>query len=348
MALGALLAALGACRAAGPPASPTGGAGGATVVLFLIDGLMADAARTAADNGAANIQLVIDRGVTVQTVHSTSPAARLALPDGSLPWGNATSGNVAVHTGTHVFESDSRGMDDIFTAARAGGIRSVFAGGDANYAAFTTADFHTAGPLTDDVVVQNAIDHLTNDRVRLIRLHLQRVRDDWTGPADMTNPASAYIQHVIADDALLGRLIQALQNAGVWDHTYLIIAADHGMGQTAASEHPPSTASSWDPFLAFYGPGLKAGATIPYAELPDVAVTAMRFLQLPPLRGHLAAPSGLAHPGATGTVLANLFAGAPDDIPHPRAIESYLKLNTFPGSGDAYAPYRTAIMTLLP
>jgi hypothetical protein len=318
-----------------------------TVVLFLIDGLMADAARTAAANGAASIKFVIDNGVTVQTAHSTSPAARTALPDGSLPWGNATSGNIAVHTGTHVFEAATAGMDDIFLATKAAGIKSVFAGGDANYSAFKQATFNYAAQLADDVVVQRAIDHVKNDGVRLLRIHLQRIRDDWQGPGDKTNPASAYMRHIIASDAHLGRLIQTLKDVGAWNSTYLVISADHGMGQAMSSSHIPATASSWDPFMAFYGPDIKKGATIPYAELPDLAVTTMRFFGLPPLKGHTDPALTLTRKGPTGTVLTNLFVGAPDDIPHPRYVDQYLKMNTFPSSGDNYAPYRSAMLNLI-
>jgi len=359
LAITVFLGSIALCCGGGGSAGRNGGAGGAaptdgaaaastTVVLFLIDGMMTEAARTAAANGATNLKFVIDNGVTVQTAHATSPASRLTLPNGSLPWGNATSGNVAVHTGTHVFESDSKGMDDIFLAARAAGIKSVFSGGDNNYAAFTSADFHLASSASSDaMVVQFAIDHLRNDEVRLIRIHLQRLRDDWMGPADLTNPASAYLRHIIAADALLGQLIAALEDAGVWSRTYLVISADHGMGTTSASAHIPAEASSWEPFMAFYGPDIKVGATIPYAELPDLAVTTMRFFQLPPLKGHIDPAVNLSVKGPTGTVLTNLFVGEPDDIPHPRYIERYLKMNTFPSSGDDYAPYRAAMLDLI-
>ena len=108
------------------------------------------------------------------------------------------------------------------------------------------------------------------------------------GPADKTNASSAYVRHIVGQRRLAGQLIQALKDEGVWNNTYLVITADHGMGTTAPARtrrQPPARGtSSW----RFYGPDLKKGATIPYAELPDVAVTAMRFLGLPPLKGHTA------------------------------------------------------------
>ena len=318
-----------------------------TVVIILFDGLQADAARTAAANGATNLKLVIENGVVVETARSTSPAARTALPDGTLPWGNATSGNIAVHTGTHLFEAGPAGLDDIFLAARRAGIKSVFSGGDANYSGLVTADFRLAANVSDEMVVERAISHLKNDKVRLLRLHLQRIRDDWSGPAGKTDPTSAYQRHLVTSDAQLGQLIQALKDEGVWDRTYLVVTADHGMGQTSASEHPPSSASAWNIFMAFMGPDVKKGATIPYAELPDVAVTAARFLGLPPLRGH-AAEASLAQKRPTGTVLTNLFLGAPAELPHPRFVDQYLQMGTFSTAGDLYPPYRSAMLGLLP
>lgn len=327
-----------------------GGAGAVdpatTVVLFLIDGLQADAARTAAANGANNLKMIIEGGVTVTQAHSTSPAARTNLPNGSLPWGNATSGNIAVHTGTHVYEAGPGGLDDIFQAAKAAGIKSVFSGGDANYMGLNTADFKYAMTIDDAPVVERAIMHLKNDKVRLLRLHLQQVRQFWTGPAGKTNAMSTYVRHLVASDALLGMLIQALKDVGVWEKTYLVVTADHGMGTASSSSHPATARSSWDVFMAFYGPGLKKGATIPYAELPDVAVTAAHFLGLT-LKGHTAASVMLTQKGPTGTVLKNLYAGTPDELAHPRYIDTYLKMNTFGGTSDVYAPFRAAMMTLI-
>jgi hypothetical protein len=320
-----------------------------TIVIFLIDGLMYQAVQTAIGSGAAqNLKFILDNGVRVETAHSSTSAVLVQLPDGSTPWGHATSGNTVIHTGTHLLEAPSSGMDDIFLAARRAGIKSVFSGGDNNYAVYTDPDFHYAETaVTDETVVQRAIMHIKNDHTRLVRIHLQRIRDDWSGPAGMTNPGSAYVLHLVQNDLLIGTLIQALKDVGVWDHTYMVVGADHGMGQTTDSVHPPSTASSWNPFLAFYGPGLKKGATIPYADLPDVPVTMMHFLGLPPLQGHTDPKVMLAQKGPTGVFLSNLLEGAPADITHPRYIEKYLQMGTFTSTGDTFAPYRTGMIGVI-
>ncbi|HPT21116.1 MAG TPA: alkaline phosphatase family protein [Bacteroidales bacterium] len=315
-----------------------------TVLVFIIDGLQRDAAIAAANNGAENLKFLINSGVTVKEAYCTSPAPRMFLPDGSLPWGTSSSPNVAMHTGTHVFES--RMMDDIFLSARRAKIKSIFAGGAENYAEFTTPDFCYAGSLTDSAVVQYGMNHFKNDGVRLLRLHLQQIRDSWKGPEDKLDRNSEYQKALLRIDALLGKLILMFKDAGVWNDTYIIIAGDHGMGITDKSEHPPSVASSWLTFMNFYGPGIKKGATIPYAETPDIAIMVNHFLNLPPLKGHTDPKVTVEPKGTTGTFLSNIFDGNPDVIEHPKYILRYLQSRNMKPSDD-YSEYRLAMLSYI-
>ena len=249
------------------------------VVQFMVDGIDANSVKTAIAAGATTLGSLLKQGVTVDTYYCTSPAPRLALPDGSTPWGGSTSSNVAMHTGTHLYESYN--IDDIFLSAKRGGIVSMFAGGSRNYAIFKNTDhlYYGGNELTDEIVVDRGLQHLTKDNARLLRLHLQHIRNAWKGPSDTTNPKSEYIQYFVKTvDPQLARLIAGLKSAGVWDRTYIIFGSDHGMGQTSQSGHPQSVLSSWQTFMAFYGPGVKRGAHIPYAEGPDVAVMTNHFL----------------------------------------------------------------------
>jgi hypothetical protein len=314
------------------------------VVIFIIDGLQSDAAEVAAANGAENIKFLIDNGVSVLETYCTSPAPRMYLPDGSLPWGTSSSPNVAMHTGTHVFES--RQMDDIFLSARCAKIRSVFAGGATNYEEFTTPDFCHSGSLTDSAVVQYRIDHFKNDGARLLRLHLQNIRDSWSGPEDKLNPRSQYQKAILHADALLGKLIQVLKSENVWANTYIILAGDHGMGNTRESDHPPSVLSSWSPFMNFYGPGIKKGKNIPYAETPDIAILVNHFLNLEPLKGHTDPGVSTEIKGTTGTLLNNIFEGNPDDINHPKIIRRYLDSKNGKPSDD-YSEYRLSMLAFI-
>ena len=316
------------------------------VVQFIVDGIDHNSVRTAIASGATTLGSLLKQGVTAETYYCTSPAPRLDLPDGSRPWGGSTSSNVAMHTGTHLFESYN--IDDIFLSARRAGIKSVFAGGSRNYAIFKNADFlyYGGNELTDEMVVDRGLQHLTKDNARLLRLHLQHIRNAWRGPADTTNPKSDYIQYFVKTvDPQLARLIAGLKTAGVWESTYIIFGSDHGMGQTSESNHPQSVLSSWRTFMAFYGPGVKRGATIPYAEGPDVAVMTNHFLGLPPLKGHLdpKVPANLGR--VTGVFLENILEGGPADVKHHRVIERYLKSDM--PRGDMYVDYRNAMIKLL-
>jgi hypothetical protein len=324
----------------GGPVSPS-----TTVVILIIDGLPYQAVQTAVASGATNIKFLLDNGVRAELSHSSSPAVSVQLPDGTRPNGSATSGNTTVHTGTHLIDAPSAGMDDIFKATTAAGIKSIFVGNDPNYSIYTTATYHSI-VTTDDAVMSYAIMQLKTNHVRLLRIHFQRIRDFWSGPAGMTDASSTYILHLLENDQHIGTLFQALKDEGVWDSTFFVLGSDHGMGSTTASAHVPSQPSSWNNLLVFYGPGLKKGATIPYAELMDVPVTAMRFFGLPPLKGHTAASVMLAQKGATGTFLSNLYAGTPADLPtHPRYVDQYLK-TSFPTTDD-FAPYRDGMIRLI-
>jgi hypothetical protein len=148
-------------------------------------------------------------------------------------------------------------------------------------------------------------------------------------------------------DGLIGKLRMTLEQQGAWAHTYFILSSDHGMGQTSASGHQQSTLSSWKNVAVFFGPNVKKGASIPYAELPDLGVLTNHLLKLPALQGHTDPTVMLTHKGPTGTLLTNIFVGNPDEIEHPRYVQKYLDTGTYTGSGDNYADYRTGMLKLL-
>ncbi|HLE33994.1 MAG TPA: alkaline phosphatase family protein [Bacteroidota bacterium] len=315
-----------------------------TVVLFVIDGLQSDAARAAMTHGASNLKFLFENGVWAEEAYCTSPSGRALLPDGSSPWGTASPPNVAMHTGTHLFES--RDMDDLFLAARRVGIRSVFAGSAENYKVFSTADYVHAASNTDSIVIRFALDHFNNNNARLLSIHLQELRRGWTGPEDKLKADSPYQKAILVADGLLGRLIKALKDGGVWDSSYVIVSSDHGMGMTKRSDHSPATLSSWQSYLNFYGPGIKKGATIPYAETPDIAIMIAHCLRLPPLQGHTDPGVRMARKGTTGVLLSNIFEGGGGVIDHPKYIRRYLESKSW-SPADDYAEYRAAMLKYL-
>ena len=314
------------------------------LLMFIIDGLQSDAAKVAMENGAHNLKFFFDNGVWAKEAYCACPAAIAYLPDGSRPWGTAAPPNVAMHTGTHVFESKQ--MDDIFLAARRAGIRSVFSGSAENYKVFNTADYSFAVSNADSAVIEFAIAHLRLDGARLLSIHVQETRRNWTGPEDKIKPGSKYQNYLLTVDHMLGKLMNALKDEGVWDSTYVIVASDHGMGMTKESNHTASILSSWQPYMNFYGPGIKKGATIPYAESPDIALMIDFLLRLPPLQGHTDPTVSIDPPGTTGTLLTNIFENNPTDLEHPKLIRKYLESKEWKPSDD-YAEYRAAMITFV-
>src|SRR5215210_5826439 len=132
------------------------------VVQFMIDGIDSRSVRTAVASGATALGDLMKQSVVAEQYYCTSPAPRLELPDGSLPWGGSTSSNVAMHTGTHLFES--RKIDDIFLSARRAGVKSVFAGGSPNYVTFDKTDYLYYGDaLTDQQVIDRGLQHFQKD-----------------------------------------------------------------------------------------------------------------------------------------------------------------------------------------
>jgi hypothetical protein len=315
-----------------------------TVLLFIVDGLQSDAAKVAMAHGATNMKFFFQNGVWVEEAYCSSPSGRLYLPDNSMPWGTAAPPNVAMHTGTHVFESKQ--MDDIFLAARRVGIRSLFSGSADNYKVFNTADYFYAASNADSVVVDFAIDHLKKDGVRLLSLHVQETRSNWTGPEDKLKPESKYQHYLLTVDRFLGKLVDALRSVGAWDSTYVIVSSDHGMGDTQRSDHPAYVLSSWKPYMNFFGPGIKKGATIPYAETPDLAILIAHLLRLPALMGHTDPEVQISPRGTTGILLTNIFENGPPVINHPKLIRRFLESKNWKPSDD-YAQYRLAMLSLI-
>jgi hypothetical protein len=203
-----------------------------------------------------------------------------------------------------------------------------------------------AASNTDSIVIRFALGHFSNDKARLLSIHLQELRRGWTGPEDKLKADSPYQKAILVADGLLGRLIKVLKDGGAWDSTYVIVSSDHGMGMTKRSDHSPTTLSSWQSYLNFYGPGIKKGATIPYAETPDIAIMIAHCLRLPPLQGHTDPGVTIARKGTTGVFLSTIFEDDCGVIDHPRFIRRYLESKNW-SPADDYGEYRAAMLKLL-
>lgn len=314
------------------------------VVQFIIDGLMQDAVETAIKAGAENLKYFAKNGVVVEDAYSNSPVGRVKLPDGSEPWGGASPPNIGMHTGTHVFETQD--LDDIFLSARRKGIKSVYVGGHTLYDVFQTPDIHYAEIMSDQKVVALGVKHIKEDGARLVRLHLQEIRSFWKGPQDKTNPGSEYIKAILNADVELGKLVGFLKTEGLWDSSFFIISADHGMGTLTKSNHLSEQLSSWQIYMNFYGAGVKKGASIPYAESPDVALMTNYFMGLPPLKGYTSRIDYLKQSSTTGIFLKHILEGNLESVEHPKWIKKYLDNNN-ESPPNNYLHYREAMIKFM-
>jgi hypothetical protein len=98
--------------------------------------------------------------------------------------------------------------------------------------------------------------------------------------------------------------------------------------------------------MNFYGPGIKKGKSIPYAETADLALMINHFLKLQPLKGHTDPKVTIEVKGTTGTFLSNIFEGNPEEIMHPEMIRRYLESRNWKPSDD-FAEYRMAMLSYI-
>ena len=132
-----------------------------------------------------------------------------------------------------------------------------------------------------------------------------------------------YAEAMAHQDHQLGRLVERLKDRGEWDHTLLIIAADHGADMGALHDYALATRErlppKWGPLLRrkipmiFVWPGhIRPGVRIRDAvSMVDMAPTILELLGLP--------PPELTH----GQSLAPLLTGQGEWHPRPVVFDEF-------------------------
>jgi Sulfatase len=175
---------------------------------------------------------------------------------------------------------------------------------------------------TDESSVRFALDLLKQNDIRFMRLVLQ---DTGSASQDVANGrlknepwaeniwanGSPYIKAAQNADRLLGEFVAELKRIGKWDDTLLVLLTD---GQASTGWHPIQNEETWRIPLAFVGPGVAQGRTIPYAESIDIVPTALNLMGMQPLNTD----------GGTGRVLEEIKANNPASAQPPRRL---LELN---------------------
>jgi Sulfatase len=93
-------------------------------------------------------------------------------------------------------------------------------------------------------------------------------------------PLRGYYDSLALTDRALGRLRRAMQTAGVWETTTVLLSSDHAMKHAALLD---GKAGARVPFLLKF-----AGETAAYAYTPELRTVLTRDLLLEILRGHVA------------------------------------------------------------
>lgn len=131
------------------------------------------------------------------------------------------------------------------------------------------------GKLDERETADLAIAYIYSDKPDFLFVHLDHV--DHAGHADGHGSASYYDSVTVAD-GLIGEIVQATKDAGVFDETVFIVSADHGgVGKGHGGE---SLAEIEIPFIVF-GYGIKRDHRIAHqVMIYDIAATVALALGL--------------------------------------------------------------------
>lgn len=181
--------------------------------------------------------------------------------------------------------------------------------------------------------VRFAIDLLRQFDIRFMRLVLQDTGSASQDVADgrlknepwaenIWATGSPYIKAAQNADRLLGEFIRELKRMGKWEDTLLVLLTD---GQASTGWHPIQNEQSWRIPLAFVGPGVARGKTVPYAESIDIVPTVLNLMGMPPTNTD----------GGSGRILEEIKASSNNtpQVPHRllelnRQIKAHLRLKS--------------------
>jgi len=164
----------------------------------------------------------------------------------------------------------------------------------ANASAYTTLSlgytysYQQEGP--DDESVRWALELMRTGRPRFMRVHLQNpgsagfecmttAKDvDWQ--FDIWPKDSPYRIATERADSLLRVFLDGLNTLGVLEKTVIIVVGDHG--QDDAGWHPLQSPDGAITTLVLWGPGVKSGMIVPYAEHTDIVPTICALMGVKP------------------------------------------------------------------
>ena len=107
--------------------------------------------------------------------------------------------------------------------------------------------------MPDPELVAAAADYIRNNPPDLLFMQLDFI--DGAGHSHGYG-SPEYLEQISATDNLVGKMLGAIQDAGVFDESLIILLSDHGgEGKSHGSDHPDCVNIFW----ACRGPGVKNG-----------------------------------------------------------------------------------------
>lgn len=278
-------------------------------VLFYFDGLHPDAIERF---DLPNLKRLQAEGTTVENTIMT------------FPWHPTTGAYGKIHTtslpnpitmaGNIFLRSNQKMLQDMFPRE----VDTAIATGSKAYDSISPG-FDVVNLLdTSDAELTNIIiETLEQHDPKFYRIQLQDVGragyqtinapDGTPWQADIWHRSSPYEAAAIEADKQLGRFIAKMEELGRWNDTFFVFMAD---GQSRHGWHLPMDEESWQTPMIFHGLNVKAGYTVPYAEIIDVVPTIAYALGVK-----------LPNPGAgSGRVLNSIFVGEPETSDVPRRM----------------------------
>lgn len=276
-------------------------------VLFYFDGLHPEAIERF---NLPNLKRLQAEGTTVETAIMT------------FPWHPTTGAYGEMHTtslpnpitmaGNLFLRPNQKMLQDMFPR----NIDTAIATGSKAYDSIASGfDIVNLLDLSDAELTDIILETLERHDPKFYRIQLQDVGragfktinapDGTVWQADIWHPDSPYEEAAQEADRQLGRFIAKIEELGRWDNTFFVFMAD---GQSRYGWHVPMDEESWRTPMIFHGANVRAGYTIPYAEIIDVVPTIAQVL-------------GVESPNlgaGSGRVLKEIFVNEPEttsDIP---------------------------------
>ncbi|MDJ0632828.1 MAG: sulfatase-like hydrolase/transferase [Xenococcaceae cyanobacterium MO_188.B29] len=279
-------------------------------VLFYFDGLHPEAIDRF---NLPNLKRLQAEGTTVEKAIMT------------FPWHSTTGAYGEIHTtslpnpitmaGNLFLRPNQKMLQDMFPR----NINTAIATGSKAYDSIASGfEIVNLLDVSDAELTDIILETLERHDPKFYRIQLQDVgragfkvinaTDGTPWQADIWHPDSPYEEAAREADRQLGRFIAKMEELGRWDNTFFVFMAD---GQSRYGWHVPMDEESWQTPMIFHGANVKAGYTIPYAEIIDVVPTIAQALGVePPNSG-----------SGSGRVLEEIFLDRPETRPNlPRRM----------------------------